>query len=117
MIDAMVFFYAIAAKPRKADEELAMERMSSRTLIDSMELIRISAVTWAEITRRPNERERKEIEKLAGRIAVEAFDVRAAARAGELLRKLRAAEVLCDRCLTSKKPGGPCKVCGLTKSA
>jgi predicted nucleic acid-binding protein len=112
MVDTMVLSYAIKAPPVSSDSEIQEMRENSRTLLNQLQEIHVSAVCWLELKRisKFSEDEQKILDGYKNRIFIHSIDAAVAESAAALMAKHRSRAGVCPTCLNSKE-SLPCKKC------
>jgi predicted nucleic acid-binding protein len=101
MVDTMVLSYAFVAEA-PVDDDHKQKKQASQVLLMSMEVVRVSAITWIELCRVV---EPESLGPLREQILVEAVDAAIAEQAARILNKFRASEDVCRKCLSSTRSG------------
>jgi predicted nucleic acid-binding protein len=117
MVDTLVLVYASMTTSRTTKDPAAGARHETcLDLLRRLPSVRVSAIAWLEYTRllRPDEYQR--MEPILRKVVVERLDRPIVEFAGELLRKRRATEHVCPRCLGSDR-SETCAKCGKRYSA
>jgi hypothetical protein len=111
MVDTHVLILGCRTPKPKDDERIKAKCAAARALLVQLPEIRLSAVAWFEFNRALRDHERTWLERLRGKLFVEAVDVRVIDRAVDLFNKRRKVTAICRECLGALV-SHPCKGCG-----
>lgn len=113
MVDTMVLVYAMQSASAATTVDAKNLRTSARALLDSLDKVRVSAVTWVEFMPNVKEQVREKNKDLLDKFEIVALDPAGAREAERLLVKYRERPKACPSCLGAIGIDVPCKKCGL----
>jgi predicted nucleic acid-binding protein len=118
MVDTNVLGYAIFAPPVGDDDgEVQNMREDSRALLNQLQMIHVSAITWLEIKRmrRFHPKDQAVLDGYKRRLIIHSVDLVIAEASADLLENYGKDIAVCTKCFNPKGPE-PCKKCKAMKS-
>jgi hypothetical protein len=117
MLDAVVLLHAIGVTGGyiKPESRYWEDARASHHLVETLDTMVVSAVTWFEVMRGMTEPQREIMAKWRGHIEIAPVDARVSARAADIYAAARRSRKVCPKCFTFKAPLH-CTACGNQRS-